>query len=249
MSEIPLKRLRLRTYINVIADIVAELEAGNSIDRNRVVRELKASLEEAQVEPFRGIRHSDEIYEKELISLYIVATRILRLPLKKLGKVLEEVFSNEINLDKVVTVVKKYGDPLGIRSAIEGYLGKADEVTLSKIIRYITTEYYLDLVSEDEAVKSIRNLIKAYPEFSDRFNRMVKFFTAIVVGSKIASSEIRNKMDLEMKKKALTINLGLSGGAPSNEYIVDVVKIAYGSSGRIKKLIEEVRSSLKKSIT
>ncbi|MEM2595540.1 MAG: DUF2192 domain-containing protein, partial [Sulfolobales archaeon] len=79
--------------------------------------------------------------------------------------------------------------------------------------------------------------------------RMAKFFIAIIVGSKMVSSEIRSRMDLEMRKKALTITLGLSGGAPSNEYIVDVAKIAYGYGGSIKKLSEQVRSSLKKSPT
>lgn len=249
MSEVPLKRSRLRVYINVIADVMTELEAGTDISRDWVVRELRRALEEAQVEPFRGIRHSDEVYEKELISLYIVATRILRLSLRKFESALRDVFSNEINLDRVVTVVKKHKDPSGIRSTIESRLGGADEVTLSKVIRFITTEYYLDLVSEDDAVKTVGNLIRAYPEFSDRFGRMVKFFVAIIVGSKMVSSEIRSRMDLEMKKKALTINLGLSGGAPSNGYIVDVARIAYGSGGNIRRLIDEVKSTFKKGLT
>ncbi|MEM2752472.1 MAG: DUF2192 domain-containing protein [Sulfolobales archaeon] len=249
MSEAPLKRLRLRAYINVIADVIAELGTRNNVSREWVVRELKKALEETQVEPFRGIRYSSEVYEKELISVYIVATRILRLPIKKFGRVLEEVFSNEISLDKVVTVIKRHRDFSGIRSAIDNYLGSVDEVVLSKIIRYITTEYYLDLIDENEALRSVSNLVKAYPEFSDRFSRMAKFFIAIVVGSKMVSSEIRSRMDLEMRKKALTITLGLSGGAPSNEYIVDVAKIAYGYGGSIKKLSEQVRSSLKKSPT
>ncbi|MEM2763968.1 MAG: DUF2192 domain-containing protein, partial [Sulfolobales archaeon] len=139
MSEAPLKRLRLRAYINVIADVIAELGTRNNVSREWVVRELKKALEETQVEPFRGIRYSSEVYEKELISVYIVATRILRLPIKKFGRVLEEVFSNEISLDKVVTVIKRHRDFSGIRSAIDNYLGSVDEVVLSKIIRYITT--------------------------------------------------------------------------------------------------------------
>ncbi|MEM2287462.1 MAG: DUF2192 domain-containing protein [Sulfolobales archaeon] len=249
MSEAPLKRLRLRAYINVVADLIAELGAGNNVSREWVIRELKKALEETRVEPFRGIRYSSEVYEKELISLYIVATRILRLPIKRFGKVLEDIFSNEICLDKVATVIKKHKDFSGVRAAIDSYLVSVDEVVLSKIIRFITTEYYLDLIDENEALRSISNLVKAYPEFSDRFGRMVKFFIAIVVGSKISSSEIRSRMDLEMKKKALTIALGLSGGAPSNEYIIDVAKIAYGSGGYIKRLSEQVKSLPKKSPT
>lgn len=249
MSEVPLKRARLRAYINTIADVVAEIEAGNSVSRDSVVKELKKALEEAQVEPFRGIRYSEEVYEKELISLYIVATRILRLPLRKFGKFFNEVFSNEICLDKVVTIIKKQSDSQKTRSVIETYLGTADEVTLSKIIRYITTEYYLDLIDEEEAVKSVGNLIRVYPEFSDKFSRMTKFFIAVVVSSKMVTNEIRSRMDLEMRKKALTINLGLSGGAPSNEYIVDIAKIAFGGSGNIKKLIEAIKTSTKRSLT
>ncbi|MEM1622593.1 MAG: DUF2192 domain-containing protein [Sulfolobales archaeon] len=247
MSEAPLKRLRLRAYINVIADLMAELVAGNNVNREWVIRELKKALEEVQVEPFRGIRYSSEIYEKELISLYIVATRILRLPIKRFGRALEDIFSNEISLGKVVTAIKKHKDPSEVRATIDNYLGSVDEVSLSKIIRYITTEYYLDLIDENEALRSVSNLIKAYPEFSDRFGRMVKFFIAVVIGSKIVSSEIRSRMDLEMKKKALAIALGLSGGAPSNEYVIDVTKIAYGYGGYIKKLNEQIKGLSKGS--
>ncbi|MCX8184325.1 MAG: DUF2192 domain-containing protein [Sulfolobales archaeon] len=247
MAEVSLKRIRLRAYINTIADMVAEIEAGNTVDRDWTVEELRKALKEVRVEPFRGIKHSEEVYEKELLSLYIVATRILRLPLKKFGNTFEEVFSNEVNLNRVATILKKRRDIQDVRTTIEKYLGVVDEVSLSKIIRYVTTEYYLDLINEDEAMRSIGNIIKIFPEFEDRFSRMTKFFIAVLLGSKIVSNEIKSKLELEMQKKAMIINLGLRSGAPSDEYIIDVTKIAYGGCENVKKLSETIKNSSKKS--
>ncbi|MCS7099826.1 MAG: DUF2192 domain-containing protein [Sulfolobales archaeon] len=249
MIEASLKRTRLKAYINTIASAVAEIEAGNTVSRDWIVGELRKTLKEARVEPFRGIKHSEEVYEKELISLYIVAARILRIPLRKFGKALEEVFSNEINLSRIVAVLKKNREPQSIRTTIENHLGAVDEVSLSKVVRYVTTEYYLDLVDENEAVRTIGNIIKSFPEFEDRFSRMTKFFVAIVVGSKIVSNEIKSKMELEMCKKAITINLGLRGGAPSDEYIIDVARIAYGSDKNLRKLSESVRNPPRRNPT
>ncbi len=242
VAETPLKRARLRAYVNTIADMIAEVEAGNSISRQWVVEKLRRSLEEARVEPFRGIRHSEDVYEKELTSVYIVATRIMRLPFGRLSGIFEEVFSSEINLDRVTTVVKRRGEPGETRSAVESYLGRADEANLSRIIRFLTTEYYLDLIGEDEAVRSVRNLVRAYPELSDKFGRMTKFFVAVVVGSKIATDEIRAAIDMEARKKAIAISLGLSRGAPSDEYLVDVAKIVYGNGGSIRRLAEVLKN-------
>lgn len=232
MSEIPLKRARLRAYINAIADLVGEHESGRSIDRGLAIEILKRSLKELKVEPFRGVRFSEDIYDKEMMSLYIVAKYILRIPITLFG----DVFMNEVLLDRTSLVIRNSIDYGKVRSTVEKYLGVADEVTLSKLIRYITTEYYLDLVGEESALRSVRNLINAFPEHAENFKRMCKFFIAVVLGSKIVSDEIRNKIDLEIRKKALAINLGLSGGAPSNEYIIEVTRLAYGSTGNLTKL-------------
>ncbi len=232
MPEIPLKRARLRAYVNAIADLVGERESGRSVGRELAIGILRKSLEEFKVEPFRGVRFSDDIYDKEMMSLYIVAKYILRIPVTLFG----DVFVNEILLDRTSLVIRNSSEPGEVRSTVEKYLGKADEVTLSKLIRYITTEYYLDLIGEEVALRSVRNLINAFPEHSENFKRMCKFFIAVVLGSKIVSDEIRSKIDLEIRKKALAINLGLSGGAPSNEYIIEVTRIAYGNAGSLARL-------------
>jgi hypothetical protein len=229
MPEVPLKRARLRAYVSAIADLMGERESGRNMDRGLAIEVLRKALEEFKVEPFRGVRFSEDIYDKEIMSLFIVAKYILRIPVTLFG----EVFTNEILLDRTSLVIRNSNDSKEVRTTVEKYLGTADEVTLSKLIRYIATEYYLDLIGEESAFRSVKNLINAFPEYSENFKRMCKFFMAVILGSKIASGEIKSKIDLEIRKKALAINLGLSGGAPSNEYVIEVAKLAYGSAGTL----------------
>jgi len=225
----PLKRARLRAYVNALADIVVETERAAKLSRERAVEILKKSLGEVGVEPFRGIRFSDEVYEKELISLYIVAKDILRLPSLTEGA-LGEVFQVERLLDGVVRVLLGECSPERVKEALNQAFGTLDEVVLSKVVRYIATGFYLDVLDERAAVRAVGNLVNALPEFREEFKRIAKFFLAVVIGSKVASGEVRSRVELDLARKALAINLGLSGGAPSVEYIADIVKIVYGRS-------------------
>jgi len=224
----PLKRARLRAYVNALADIIVEAERATRVSRGRAVEILRKSLGEVGVEPFRGIRFSDEVYEKELISLYIVAKNILRLPTLNSEGALGEVFQVERLLDRVVRVLLGESNPEKVREMLSQAFGTVDEVVLSKVVRYVATEFYLDVLDEKAAVKAVGNLVKALPEFREEFKRILKFFLAVVVGSKIVSGEVKSRVEVDLARKALAISLGLSGGAPSIEYIADVVKIVYG---------------------
>jgi len=231
----PLKRARLRAYVNALADIVVEAEHTAKLSREKAVEILKNSLSEVGVEPFRGIRFSDEVYEKELISLYIVAKDILRLPALNSEGALGEVFQIERLLDKVVRVLLGECRPEMVKEMLSQAFGTIDEVVLSKVVRYIATGFYLDVLDERAAVRAVGNLVKALPEFREEFKRIAKFFLAVVIGSKIVSGEVRNRVELDLSRKALAINIGLSGGAPSIEYIADVVKIVYGKSLQVSE--------------
>jgi len=228
----PIKRARLRAYVNALADIIAEIESTAKLSRERAVEILKKSLSEVGVEPFRGIKFSDEVYEKELISLYIVAKEILRLPIS-IERALGEVFQAERLLDGVVIVLLGERSPEKVREALAQAFGTIDEIILSKVVRYIATGFYLDVLDEKAAVRAVGNLVKALPEFKEEFKRIAKFFQAVVIGSKVVSGEVRSRVEMDVARKALAISLGLSGGAPSVEYIADVVKIVYGRSIQI----------------
>jgi hypothetical protein len=228
----PIKRARLRAYVNALADIIAEIESSAKLSREKAVEILKKSLSEVGVEPFRGIKFSNEVYEKELISLYIVAKNILRLPTNT-ERTLGEVFQVERLLDGVVRVLLSEYSPEKVREVLGQAFGTVDEVVLSKVVRYIATSFYLDVLDEREAVRAVGNLVKALPEFREEFKRIAKFFQAVVIGSKVISGEVGSKVEMDLARKALAISLGLSGGAPSAEYLADVVKIVYGKSIQI----------------
>ncbi len=229
----PLKRARLRAYVNALADIIVEAESTSRVSRERAVEILRKSLSEVGVEPFRGIRFSDEVYEKELISLYIVAKNILRLPTLNSERALGEIFQVEKLLDRVVRVLLYERNSEKVREMLSQAFGAVNEVVLSKVVRYVATEFYLDVLDEKAAVKAVGNLVKALSEFSEEFKRIVKFFLAVVIGSKIISGEVKSRVEVDLARKALAISLGLSGGAPSIEYIADVVKIVYGKDLRL----------------
>ncbi|MEM1983198.1 MAG: DUF2192 domain-containing protein [Sulfolobales archaeon] len=222
MSELSLKRKRVKAYVNALSELILL----DNPTREAAIEIVKNSLSASGVEPFRGISKPVDIYEKELISLYVVGTR---------GLGIHEEYSDKFN--KVFYVEKQYDDMLKIietsdlstlKDSLKQLLGKdINDSDIARVLRLLMTMYYLDFINSNYVVMMLKKVANAFPENIETIRRFVKFFIAIKISSDIASGLIRNKMKKDLTKQLISLDIGVSKAVPSDRYIQEIAKILF----------------------
>lgn len=222
MSELSLKRKRVKAYVNALSELILL----DNPTREAAIEIVKNSLSASGVEPFRGISKPVDIYEKELISLYVVGTR---------GLGIHEEYSDKFN--KVFYVEKQYDDMLKIietsdlstlKDSLKQLLGKdINDSDIARVLRLLMTMYYLDFINSNYVVMMLKKVANAFPESIETIRRFVKFFIAIKISSDIASGLIRNKMKKDLTKQLISLDIGVSKAVPSDRYIQEIAKILF----------------------
>ncbi|MEM2376240.1 MAG: DUF2192 domain-containing protein [Sulfolobales archaeon] len=222
MSELSLKRKRVKAYVNALSELILL----DNPTREAAIEIVKNSLSASGVEPFRGISKPVDIYEKELISLYVVGTR---------GLGIHEEYSDKFN--KVFYVEKQYDDMLKIietsdlstlKDSLKQLLGKdINDSDIARVLRLLMTMYYLDFINSNYVVMMLKKVANAFPENTETIRRFVKFFIAIKISSDIASGLIRNKMKKDLTKQLISLDIGVSKAVPSDRYIQEIAKILF----------------------
>ncbi|MEM0454188.1 MAG: DUF2192 domain-containing protein [Sulfolobales archaeon] len=217
-----LKRKRVKAYVNALSELILL----DNPTREAAIEIVKNSLSASGVEPFRGISKPVDIYEKELISLYVVGTR---------GLGIHEEYSDKFN--KVFYVEKQYDDMLKIietsdlstlKDSLKQLLGKdINDSDIARVLRLLMTMYYLDFINSNYVVMMLKKVANAFPESIETIRRFVKFFIAIKISSDIASGLIRNKMKKDLTKQLISLDIGVSKAVPSDRYIQEIAKILF----------------------
>ncbi|MEM2157582.1 MAG: DUF2192 domain-containing protein [Sulfolobales archaeon] len=217
-----LKRKRVKAYVNALSELILL----DNPTREAAIEIVKNSLSASGVEPFRGISKPVDIYEKELISLYVVGTR---------GLGIHEEYSDKFN--KVFYVEKQYDDMLKIietsdlstlKDSLKQLLGKdINDSDIARVLRLLMTMYYLDFINSNYVVMMLKKVANAFPENIETIRRFVKFFIAIKISSDIASGLIRNKMKKDLTKQLISLDIGVSKAVPSDRYIQEIAKILF----------------------
>lgn len=215
-----IKRLRIKIYVDVLGTIVNK----RTLSREDAVNLLKKIFEELNLEPIRGASKPPDIYEKELISLYIIAKYGLNI----LGDYPElvKLFYKEILLEEAINTLMN--DPPEIaRSKIEKLLPYLDESTLSKILRFGFTLTYLDFKDKKFMINLIKNCYSVFPDKSDIIRRFTKFFIAASVADEILKGRIKDSLNKEIEKHALSAEIGIPKATPNDEYLAKVSLALY----------------------
>ncbi|MCD6340782.1 MAG: DUF2192 domain-containing protein [Desulfurococcales archaeon] len=108
-----IKRKRVKAYV----DALGELLMNNEPSRELAINLVRKALERENVEPLRGASKPDDIYEKELISLYIIGSRGLGIK-DEYKDLFEKVFHKEIKYDRIVQVLLSNNSPARARETI-----------------------------------------------------------------------------------------------------------------------------------
>ncbi len=217
-----IKRKRVKAYV----DALGELLMNNEPSRELAINLVKKALERENVEPLRGASKPDDIFEKELISLYIIGNRGLGIK-DEYKDLFEKVFYKEIKYDRIVQVLLSSNSPARARKAILEILPELSEVDVAKILRYALTLYYLDFEKAELVIDVIRKLRDAFPEHEDTIRRFTKFFIAVKLADEISSGSIRNRVEKEIRKQLLSIKTGIEKSTPSDDYVVKVAKVVF----------------------
>ena len=232
-----IKRKRVKAYVDALGELLMNSEPSRELAINLV----RKALERENVEPLRGASKPDDIYEKELISLYIIGSRGLGIK-DEYKDLFEKVFHKEIKYDRIVQVLLSNNSPARAREIILEILPELSEVDVAKILRYALTLYYLDFEKAELVIDVIRKLRDAFPEHEDTIRRFTKFFIAVKLADEISSGSIRNRVEKEIRKQLLSIKTGIERSTPSDDYVVKVAKIVFNISSRTLENIFGVNS-------
>ncbi len=218
------RRKRLRVLVDVWGEI---LSRDGKLSREDLIAILRSEYARSGVEPVRGAANPDDIYERDLIALYLVGIEGLGLEGEIPRNVLD-LFSSERAYLEAVNIALSM-DPAETRSKIIEIFGRIpDSSILSKIFRVELLKYYYGFKKSDDMPRLIENLSKAFPEEEGTFKRLSRFYIAVKVAEAIINGEVKDWVNKEAYKQAVAVKLGSPRAIPDDEYISKIIATVFG---------------------
>ncbi|MEZ0289636.1 MAG: DUF2192 domain-containing protein [Sulfolobales archaeon] len=232
-----------RKRLKVLVDVWSVLLEKRDISREELIEILKREYERNNVEPFRGVSKAQDLYEKDLIALYLVGVYGLGLR-EEISEILERVLDQEVRYERASEILLSDNSVDEMRNEIIKLLNKTpDSALLSKIFRVEILKHYFGFIEEDRMKKMLRNMWKAFPEEEATVRRLSKFYIAYKVAEAIMKGEIRDWTTKEIFKQAIAVELGGIRGIPDDEYIAKISSILFNLKRGSYASILRVKSS------
>ncbi len=226
-------RSRLKLLVD-LWDIV--LKTGPS-SREEVVEMLRRMYSQARVEPLRGKARPQDLYDKEMASLYVVGRYGLGLYDEYTG-LFDKVFWKELVYEDMAEKIRE-----GDREAFErlaGRVGGIDQNTIARMLRVFFTKLVYGFADENDFIELLRRTSEILPDYAETIRKYSRFYIAFRVAEAIASSRVRDKMGKEAFKQALGIKIGLEKITPDDDYIASIARDVFKVS---RKKLEAVLGS------
>lgn len=215
-----IKRKRISVLVNVWSKILKE----GITSREIVVDLLRRSYEEAGVEPIRGSSFSPDIYDKDMASLYIVGKLGLGIDKELDRTILDKIFPVETMIEGIVDKILKVSDYEELCRSDENICKALDDKLVARILRYVFTLYYFGFIDKNTFFSFMRKAYQVLKPMEETIRRFAKFVIAYEVGRKISENEVKNKLDINMVKNTVALEIGIPNALPSLGYIADVAK-------------------------
>ncbi|MEM1541057.1 MAG: DUF2192 domain-containing protein [Ignisphaera sp.] len=215
-----IKRKRVTAIVNAWSRIVKE----NILTREQAVDILKKSYEEMGIEPIRGSSASPDLYDKDMASLYIIGKLGLAINEELAKEIIENIFSIEILLEKVVDIIKKVASYDELCRDYSEICKNLDDRLAARLLRYIFTMYYFGFIDRASYFEMLRKTYIVLRPLEETVKRFIRFVIAYEVGKKMSENEIKNKTSLNMVKNMIALDIGIPHTLPSTRYIIDVAK-------------------------
>ncbi|MEM4971563.1 MAG: DUF2192 domain-containing protein [Sulfolobales archaeon] len=239
------KRKRLKILVDVWGEIITR--SSEKLTREEVIEMLRRRYEKDGVEPVRGAANPSDIYERDLIALYLVGVEGLGIA-SELPKHVLDIFEQERRYVEAVEMILK-GDNNGLRDKLIQLFGSPlDSSIISKIFRVELLRYYYGFKDRDDMPRIIEALSKAFPEEEKTSKRLSKFYIAVKVAEAIIKGEVRDWATKEALKQAMAVKLGSPRALPDDNYISKIIQTVFGiKASKYNKILRiEAKESSKK---
>jgi len=219
---------RLSLLMDLWNEIISKWESGEELTRERVVRMLREAYAQERMSPLRGASLPEDIYDKEMASLYVVGKYGMGLE-ELYPKLFDELFPNEIRYEKAAEILLTE-PPEQARDKILVLLGgRLDDNTIARMFRLKFTEVYFGFASEDSLIQLLKAFVKAFPEKEKLAVKYARFYTAFKVASAIYRGEVRDRITKEALKQATALSFSeFQGAIPDDKYIGKIASEVFG---------------------
>jgi hypothetical protein len=198
-----------RKRISVLTDLWGLIldEYKESINsRDDVISVLEKRYHMEGLSPIKGKATPPDIYEKELVALYVVGKYGMHLD-DEFPEIFEDLFDFELKLDRALQYLLNK-NPSEAREFIEKTFDEISMNLLSKIFRVAVVKELFGMAEEEEVAIVFKNAVKAFPELEPSIRKYLRFYIAIRVADAISRGEIRDRLTKEAYKQALAVRLG-----------------------------------------
>ena len=227
-----------RKRIRVLVDAWSMIAQGKAKTREEVIELLKKLYEENGVDPLRGASKPADLYEKDLMSLYIIGKWGLGLDKDLPPEVFERIFTVESRYEKAAEALINYEDPHEVRDKVTSALRglQLDGPIMARILRFAFTLHYYGFLDRKEFEKALRNAYKAFPELEDTIRRFAKFYIAYRIGEELVKGSVKNKLELDVLRNTVALEVGIPKAVPKLGYVIDVAKAFFTLPKKILQL-------------
>jgi len=215
-----------RKKVSVAIDLLASILEDGIEDRERVRELLRERYEETRLSPFRGIAFPEDIYDKEMATLYVVGKYGMGLD-QDFPREFERIFEREVRYERALEALLGPGSVEEKRERIKGLLGEVNSNELSRMFRLLFTRIVLGFEEEDRLFQALRAAREVFPEHERDVMKYARFYIGFRLAEKIATGEIRSKLAKEAEKQALNLSIGLGKTMPDDSYIYNIARSVF----------------------
>ena len=222
-----LKR-RLALLVDLWNEIIIMWDSGKEVTRDDVIEMLREAYRKEKLSPLRGASMPEDIYEKELASLYVVGKHGMGLH-EQYPELFDKLFHDIMRFEQAIKILLTE-DPETARAKVKALLGDVNDNVLARMLRVKLAEVYFGFSSHESMVNTLKAIAKALPDKERLAVKYARFYIAFRVAEEIHKGTIRDRISKEAMKQALALELGITRGAiPDDKYIekiaVEVFKV------------------------
>ncbi|MEB3765382.1 MAG: DUF2192 domain-containing protein [Desulfurococcales archaeon] len=238
---------RLNLLFDLWNTIINLWEQDRSIDRAKVIEILKREYKKERLSPLRGASLPEDIFDKEMASLYIVGKYGMGLE-DQYPDLFDAIFYPEIKYDQIIEIVMS-STPEEAREKIMALLGSIpDDNTIARILRLRFTQVYYGFADEESLKNLAKSLAKVFPEKEKIISKYVRFYIAFKVASAIYRGEVKDRLTKEaMKQGTALIFSDFHGSIPDDKYIRKIASEVFRVNKRVLDHVLAPREKRKKA--
>lgn len=227
-------RKRIQVAVSLLGELV---KAADRIKRGDAVEILKKAYQSEKIQPIRGKAVPEDIYDKEMATLYVVGKHGLKLD-QEYPELFDNIFYIEGILERALhSILEDRFEVAREELAKMSPSGTIESNTVARLLRLPLTMLLLGFLSEEDFKNILHKILKVSPEEEKTVRNYAKFFIGLLLTEAIYRGEVRNRDEKEAFKKALAIRINFLKSTPSDEYVRAIAKSVYDLNDKVLEKI------------